>query len=321
MNARLVEDDEQAQTVRLEVKDTGRGIEAEELPIIFDRFVQVGGDMDANLAGSGLGLSIVKDLVNLLGGSIEVESAPGRGSTFCVTLTLLKAQIPSEAPEPIPVAAPARVLVVDDVDLNRELIVQILEPLGHVLKTAANGSEAVAIAAESRFDLVFMDVRMPGMDGLDATRQIRRAGASKHAPIIALSAGVRSEQVAACLAAGMDDCLGKPIDERALLKTLAVWTATKPQADMKLEPSIALRAQFFQRLASEYGALSATEDCDEMSALAHRLAGAAALFGFAALGDLAGALDQALANGAPDWPEKRARLVAGIKAALADQAA
>ena len=123
-----------------------------------------------------------------------------------------------------------RVLVVDDNAVNRELICALLEPFDLVIETAGDGLEAVKAAARGHFDVILMDVQMPLMDGLTATRRIRANATARRAPIIAMTANVLPEQVARCRAAGMDDHVGKPINPAQLLETLNRWSASEPAA-------------------------------------------------------------------------------------------
>jgi CheY-like chemotaxis protein len=121
--------------------------------------------------------------------------------------------------------APAHILIVDDVAINRQLVRAMLEPLGHTFEEAASGAQAVSAAMQRPFDLILMDLQMPGMDGMEATRTIRAtAQGARRVPIVALSANVLEVQIAACRAAGMDDHLAKPIVPSALIAALARWT-------------------------------------------------------------------------------------------------
>lgn len=217
-----------AGALRFEVADTGIGIAPDVQSQLFQRFTQADSSIGRSYGGTGLGLAISRALVTQMGGRIGVESAPGRGSTFWIELTAA----PAQAIEPtasaagdatIPDTAQApRVLLVDDHPLNRELGEAILTLAGCQVVTAQDGAEALAAAEHGGYDLILMDVHMPVMDGLAATRAIRAlprpAGA---VPIVALSADVLPEQVARCRAAGMNGHVAKPIDRDDLIAAVA----------------------------------------------------------------------------------------------------
>jgi PAS domain S-box-containing protein len=214
------------EALKFAVTDTGPGIAPELHGRLFERFSQVDGSITRDFGGAGLGLAICKRLVELMDGSIGVESATGEGSRFWFTVPAPLASAPSrgrEAPA-TPLAAPMSILVVDDLAVNRLLVRAMLEPLGHSLEEAASGPEAVKAAMSGPFDLILMDLQMPGMDGLEATRVIRStAEPNRTAPIVALSANVLAEQIADCHAAGMNDHLAKPIVPADLLAILHKW--------------------------------------------------------------------------------------------------
>ncbi|QUD88659.1 PAS domain S-box protein [Phenylobacterium montanum] len=215
-------------SLRLEVADTGVGISPEHSRRLFERFSQVDGSNTRQYGGAGLGLAISKGLVELMGGRIGVDSEPGRGSVFWFDIPAppveATASAPAAAEEPVGVGA-ARVLVVDDVQVNRELVSAILAPFGLQLTEAANGAEAVEAARSQPFDLIVMDLQMPVMDGFAATRAIRAdSPLNRDTPILALSANVLPTHVEACRAAGMDDHVAKPINPAALLTKIAFWT-------------------------------------------------------------------------------------------------
>jgi CheY-like chemotaxis protein len=174
-----------------------------------------------------------------MGGTIGCESEPGQGSTFWFAVPAGLATPAAEA-EMISEddglqARPAHILVVDDVAANRELVRAMLTPLGYSFEEADNGADAVKAAMRSRFDLILMDLQMPGMDGMAATRAIRAtAEANKHTPILAFSANVLSQHTEAARAAGMNDHIGKPIQPIELLTKVMTWTAS-PQDEDDLE--------------------------------------------------------------------------------------
>ncbi len=216
--------------LKFTVDDTGPGIAPQLQHRLFERFSQVDGSISRDHGGTGLGLSISKGLVELMGGAIGFRSAPGHGSSFWFALPAPPATKPRSRDETheLTAARPAHILVVDDLAVNRQLVRAMLEPLGHTFEEAASGSEAVNAAMQRRFDLILMDLQMPGMDGLEAARAIRSTAEVNHrAPIVALSANVLAEHVANCRAAGMDDHLAKPIVPAALIATVAKWSSAK----------------------------------------------------------------------------------------------
>jgi signal transduction histidine kinase/CheY-like chemotaxis protein len=211
--------------VRFAVRDTGVGIAPERMDRLFKRFSQVDGSVTRNYGGTGLGLAICKGLVDLMGGMIGVDSKLGEGSTFWFELKLPRVEgVSAVEAEADAEALNAHILLVDDHPANRELGAAILALLGCTVELANDGAHAVDAAGLKRFDAILMDVHMPGIDGLTATRRIR-SGDTPNAltPIIAMSADVLPEQVARCLEAGMVDSVGKPIRIETLHAVLSRW--------------------------------------------------------------------------------------------------
>lgn len=211
--------------LRVAVKDTGIGIAADKVDGLFERFTQADNSTTRVYGGTGLGLSISRRLVDLMGGRIGVDSREGEGSTFWFEAPLTPAEAAS-APVQDQTAETApqglRVLVADDAAANRELVSAILGGLGLEVETVSDGAQAVEAARGGGYDLILMDVHMPVMDGLDATRLIRAmAGPVGRTPIIALTANVQPEQVEHCRAAGMDDHVGKPIEVAELVRVMS----------------------------------------------------------------------------------------------------
>ena len=217
----------EAPRLKIQVADTGPGIPAERRDRLFQRFSQVDGSVSRTHGGTGLGLAICKNLVTLMGGEIGVESEDGKGSVFWFTIAAPPAMATMEPEEAIAQSRemkPSRILVVDDVSVNRELVRAMLEPLGHTFVEACNGAEAVEASLREPFDLILMDLQMPGMDGVSAAKAIRASSpVNKLTPILALSANVLPDHLAACAAAGMDDHIGKPIQPMRLLTKVAEW--------------------------------------------------------------------------------------------------
>ena len=220
-----------AQVLRFSVADTGIGIPAEKQALIFEAFAQADGSTTRTYGGTGLGLTIASQLIQQMGGRIWVESTAGTGTTFHFTACLPVRPAPAPGarhadprpPAPVVRAATGlRILLAEDNVINRALAAGILEKRGHSLAHAANGREAVETAARETFDLIFMDVQMPEMDGLEATRCIRQAehGTGHHTPIVAMTAHAMPGDRERCLAAGMDDYLSKPLQKPALFALL-----------------------------------------------------------------------------------------------------
>jgi PAS domain S-box-containing protein len=224
--------------LRLAVDDTGIGVLPEEAVRLFQRFSQVDSSSTRAQAGTGLGLAISKALIAVMGGEVGFESTAGKGSTFWLSVPAAVVEADDSEWGIAPAAtrtadlAPLSLLLVDDVAVNRELVRTMLSPFEVALFEAASGAEAVAAALQQPFDLILMDLQMPGMDGMAATRAIRaHAELNRTTPILALSANVLPEQVAACLAAGMDDHLSKPINPSDFLDKIAWWTTARQPAE------------------------------------------------------------------------------------------
>jgi signal transduction histidine kinase/ActR/RegA family two-component response regulator len=211
-----------AERLLLTVSDTGPGIAPEKLPTLFDKFTQADNSATRRFGGTGLGLAICRELASLMGGRVTVNSQVGRGSTFQVELPYARvadaAPIPSEAPAP-PVAEagerPLRILAAEDNLTNQRVLRAVLETFGVHLTLVSDGRQAVEAWSRGDYDVVLMDIQMPEMDGVEATRAIRaaeRAGGRARTPVLALSANAMTHQVSEYLAAGMDAHIAKPIE-------------------------------------------------------------------------------------------------------------
>jgi len=234
------------QALTIAVRDTGIGISAAAREKLFERFSQADGSITRRFGGTGLGLAISQQLAHRMGGQIEVDSEEGVGSTFALTVTLALAEPQAAAPVAADAQAPAgqtvnnerplRVLLVEDHPVNRKVIDLMIGQLVD-LTMAEDGAKGVAAAAGGAFDLILMDMQMPVMDGLTATRAIRRREAEIGAPpvpIIVLTANVLPEHVQACLEAGADSHLAKPVSAPALLAAMqqALTPTIEPQMAM-----------------------------------------------------------------------------------------
>jgi CheY-like chemotaxis protein len=213
-------------TVEIQVKDSGIGIASENLDIIFEGFTQVHAGSDRKFGGTGLGLSISKSLVQQMGGKIWVESKLNEGSTFRFVLTFTKAEKPVEKPtEEIDYASlgELKVLLAEDNEVNLFLTQTLMENWGFQVDTAVNGLEAVAKASTQAYDVILMDIQMPELNGVDATRQIRNLSepAKARVPIIALTANAFPEDYEHYLANGLNDYLSKPYKEHALFQKIS----------------------------------------------------------------------------------------------------
>jgi CheY-like chemotaxis protein len=214
----------------LTVCDTGVGIAEERLGALFEKFTQADASTTRRYGGTGLGLSICRELVQLMGGEISAESRPGEGSSFRATLPIPKvgeAAAPAFGPRPAPAGEPEqlriRVLAAEDNLVNQLVLKTLLHQIGVDPVMVENGEQAVAAWKDAAWDVILMDMQMPVMDGLAATRLVREAEAATgraRTPIVALTANAMSHQMRACLAAGMDGHVAKPIEAARLFEAL-----------------------------------------------------------------------------------------------------
>ena len=217
--------DETTDRIAIEVHDTGIGIAPDQLPRLFSSFHQADASISRRYGGTGLGLAISKRLVEMMGGTIEVKSGLGEGSQFRFTVQMGHAESPAVShPAPLPPVSsdhPLRVLVAEDNVVNQKVALKLLEKLGVKADLAADGSQTIKAVVENDYDLVLMDVQMPEVDGLTATREIRSLPLDRQPVIFGLTAHVTTEYHEICLAAGMNGYLTKPLELEKLRNLVA----------------------------------------------------------------------------------------------------
>ena len=236
LRAWLVEESTSDVLLRFAVEDTGIGIAAEDQKRLFTAFEQADGSMTRKYGGTGLGLSISKRLAHMMGGEVGVDSLRGSGSTFWFTVRLGKA---TDAVSPAPTVAldsaearlksqfpGARILLAEDEPINQEVSRGLLEDIGLSVDLAEDGVQAVDMARQNRYDLILMDMQMPHLNGVDATRSIRTLPGYAETPILAMTANAFDEDRQVCIEAGMNDHIGKPVDTDKLFETLLKWLLT-----------------------------------------------------------------------------------------------
>ena len=219
--------------VRFAVSDTGIGIPTEQQERIFDAFEQADTSTTRRFGGTGLGLAIVRRLSQLMGGDSGLVSTPGEGSTFWFTARLQPGHAVAVSSAPLAIADAERllttlhqqafILLAEDNQINQEVAVDLLRSVGLQVDVAGNGEEAVRLASERPYDLILMDMQMPVMDGLAATRLIRASASGRKVPILAMTANAFSEDRQRCLDAGMNDHIAKPVDPGKLFASLIKW--------------------------------------------------------------------------------------------------
>ncbi|MFM2161600.1 MAG: hypothetical protein RLZZ383_1112, partial [Pseudomonadota bacterium] len=235
--------------LEIAVADSGIGIPSHALPNLFQKFQQADLSASRRYGGAGLGLAISKEIVDLLGGTIHVETCLSVGTTMRVHLDLPPAHVASTDPRPSYVSQvdtspqadgvrARRVLLVEDNPINQAVAVRLLTSLGVEVTVADGGEPAVELVSQNRYDLVLMDLQMPGMDGLTATRILRTLPQAQRLPIVALTANAYPEDRKACEEAGMNDHLAKPVSLNALREALDRWC---PKAQTRPEPRRHLR--------------------------------------------------------------------------------
>lgn len=312
-----VSTDETFTELNISVADTGIGIQADQIDLVFDKFTQADSSIARRFGGTGLGLPICAQFAALLGGTLKAESVLGSGSKFTLTLPLVLSDAPqnddiNQAEEELASATQSfEILVAEDNDINQKLTLAMLEKAGHRAALAENGEQAIEMIKERHgtadaFDVVLMDIQMPKLDGLRATRKIRSAGLTPGTlPIIALTANAYQEDIDACREAGMQAHLTKPIRLRELNAALRAWikpAASSAGEDDNQETSPELIKLFSERkkralemieVAIRRGELEGATS-EELASALHQIAGVAAYFDEVSLGEESRKLEKEL---------------------------
>ena len=238
LRARLRAETDDGYLLHFAVIDTGIGMTPEQQGKLFEAFTQADSSSTRQFGGTGLGLAITRRIVQLMGGETGVSSTPDEGSNFWLTVRLDKG-LPTSS-EALPQSAEqilqrdyqgTRILVADDDPINLEVVQMLLTDIGLAVDTAANGLEAIDKAGASPYALILMDLQMPKLGGLEATRAIRKLAGRRLTPIVAMTASAFAPERERCLTAGMNDFIAKPVSLENLFGTLLHWLARQPPQD------------------------------------------------------------------------------------------
>ncbi len=362
LSARLLADDAEGVLIRFEVADTGIGIPEEHLSKLFQAFVQADTSTTRTYGGTGLGLAISRRLANMMGGDAGVESEVGKGSTFWFTVRLqhghgivpvlhVDSAVEDERPETVLRRhhGGARLLLAEDNAVNREVAIELIHAAGLAADTARNGREALAKASNIAYDLILMDVQMPQMNGLDAARAIRALPTHADVPILAMTANAFNEDREACMEAGMNDFVPKPVNPEQFYAALVKWlpppapgaAEPEPKAPPKLNDDdrkrhlarihgldlsaglatmrgnvakysrlLLLFAEGYQGHGDQMSSLLRAGDLEALGPVIHSLRGASGMLGAKALSEAANTVLQALEGDAS--AEEVGRLCAAV---------
>ena len=344
VKASLAQESETVGRVTIVVSDTGPGLDKAVANLLFSPYSQANIEISRKFGGTGLGLALCRQLADLMEGQLSVNSAVGVGTSFVFSFPITfesQKDLRTEVQETAFASQPRHVLLVEDQFINQRLAIAILERAGHRVTLASSGVEAISHTRAVNFDVILMDIQMPEMDGIAASKSIRAMGGHNAAvPIIAVTAQALPDEIEKCLAAGMTEYVAKPIDERQLLVSIQRLTADASGAPVEVNggsPAVAAAcphlnmavveqveisigredaimlweklAVLLDELLAEAPVALGSGNLTGLAANAHKLVGAAGALGAGAASDLCRAIEQdAKAGGTPELPRRMAKL-------------